>query len=425
MTDKQAKPGADIHLLLLVLGFLVFLWFIFPHELVASDPGAYSRLGYLVSVGDFFDSSPGNIFVHRLGVTVPTGVAYALFGVSIYTTNLWPLMVGMIMLATIWFALPSRRARVIGVALCATNQVFFLLASNLYPDLVAAAFMGLSTLLLINRERSLAPGGFYIIAISAIVSLFVAFLAKLSSYWVAPLWILLFFQDMHGRRWDLLRRFYIPALLTGIVLALIYLIYNQMAWGDALVRFRNVSEVVDAGLWAIYGPGGEGSLLHRLTVGAGELVFSTFGLMLVPACLAVFIAPKPMREWAYYSILTLLFFWFGTASMNSYQPMPLVQRNVLPSLPGLCVLAAYFIAHYNFPGQDQRRMMNLLAGVLAVSISVFYFNGFVSGWKAKFWPQRYAMQAMQEDMSSAPDAEYLLVTQDVRSPSSLEFFLLI
>src|SRR5262249_29178253 len=91
--------------LLLALTIRVALWMAYPHAFIASDPWYYSQQAYRLihdlrfSVGDIFD--------HRIGVLVPVGLLYRAFGVSILTTNLWPLCAAMLIAVTVWLALPD------------------------------------------------------------------------------------------------------------------------------------------------------------------------------------------------------------------------------------------------------------------------------------------------------------------------------
>jgi len=84
-----------------------------------------------MSTGEFLREDPGNIFVHRLRATAVLGLIYKLFGVSIYTTNLWPFATAILTLVTLWLALPDRASRLVAVALCASNPVFFEFSKNL------------------------------------------------------------------------------------------------------------------------------------------------------------------------------------------------------------------------------------------------------------------------------------------------------
>lgn len=406
----------------LILLIYTFFWIIAPHMLILSDPWGYSELAYALSAGEFLNEDPGNIFVHRLGATLVPGLIYKLFGVSIYTTNLWPFATALLTLVTLWVALPDRASRIVAVALCATNPVFFEFSKNLYPDIIAAAFMTLSTLFLVRRENYLPSRLGWLYPVFAICCLFMAFLAKLSAYWVAPVWIVVFALDMKARRHDLFRHFYLPALLTGIALGALYLVYNAWAWGDPLIRFSNVSDVVEAGLWAINGPDADQVMLKRLTIEPVGFLLKTLGIVLVPALVAIPFIPRHLRIWAGYTFCCLFFFWFGTSSFSSYQPLPMYDRYILPVLPGLCILAGHFLANIRLPQLQDRPAWQLVPAGIVVAISVLLFNSYLSGWRDSLWVEQLAIGTVQSDLAENPDAQLLVITLESRSPDALKFF---
>ena len=375
-----------------------------------SDPWGYSQLGYAISSGNFLHEDPNNIFVHRLGPTLLAGIMYALLGINIITTNLPTLFSALIIIAVIWLALPNIYSRVIGCTLCITNVTFFQMSANLYPDFIAAAFMSLSILILNNRERISCRRFYWFVPVFAVLSLFFAFLAKLSAYWALPIWIVTFVLDIRAQRMILLRRFYLPSSIAGIILGSIYLIYNQLAWGHPLVRFINASEMVEAGLWAIQGPEAGEALRERLTTGAVSFLFQNYGIVLVPATLSLFFLPSRLRMWGWYSVLTLLLFWFGTTSTTSYQPMPLVDRMVIPGLPGFCILAGYFVTHFDWLTLKMAKYCSVLASTIVLYFSLTTFNTYIESWKDVRWYDEDAITLLKRDIGEEPSVRVLIIS---------------
>lgn len=411
------KRYANRYLFALFVLLFLAVWLISPQRLITSDPWGYSQIAYLISQGDLIAAGSGNIFVHRLGATLPTGLFYYLFGVSLFTTNLAPLLSALLMLALIWYVLPTRGAKLVGVALCATNLTFFQMSVNLYPDIISAAFMCLSTVILSQRERVSAKRWFWLPPVVAVLSLFFAFLAKLSAYWMLPLWLGALIVDARRRRTELLRRFYLPVLIAAALTACAYLLYNQFAWGSALIRFTNVSDAVEVGLWAITGTDRPERLFDRLTVDALRLILEHFGVIFVPALASAFFLPPHLRIWAYATFCPVLLYWFGTTSLLSYQPMPLFDRMLLPALPGMCILAAYGITEVLRPAGLRR-----VVAVLVVAIAAFQFNGHIRTWKDIRWFEKEAAEVLKQDMAADNQLATLVVTLDTRSPLAMEFF---
>ena len=192
--------------LLLALLLFIALWLLYPQEFIASDPWAYSQ--YAFEVSQNFDLGENHVFHHRIAVTLPVAFLYAIFGVNIITTNLWPLGSALLVVIVVWCALPDNRSKIIGAALCLTSVPLFKASMALYPDIIATAFMALSTLVLFNRKRFVQAHRTWLVApLAAIFLLFLAFLAKESSYWVLPLWAMAFVADVRENdRTTLLRR---------------------------------------------------------------------------------------------------------------------------------------------------------------------------------------------------------------------------
>lgn len=418
LTDSPHFKRHGNHYLFCLFALLfIAIWLLSPQRLITSDPWGYSQIAFQISQGELLSADPGNIFVHRLGTTLPAALFYNLFGVSLFTTNLAPLLSALLILASIWYVLPSRSARLVGVALCATNLTFFKMSVNLYPDIISAAFMCLSTVILSQRARISDGRWFWLLPVIAVLSLFFAFLAKLSAYWVLPLWLGAMIWDLQRRRRRVLQRFYVPVLIAATVIGGAYLLYNHLAWGHALIRFTNATDAVEVGLWALTGAERPEQLFDRLTVDALRLILEHFGIIFLPALATAFFLPANLRIWGFATLCTVLLYWFGTTSLVSYQPMPLFDRMLLPALPGMCILAAYGITHVLRPVA-----LRHLAAVGVVAIAAYQFNAYVQSWKDIRWFEKEAVDVLKQDMADNDQLATLVVTLDTRSPLVMEFF---
>jgi hypothetical protein len=447
-TDSWLLP--PIAWLLLFLFLYITLWFLYPHEFIASDPWAYSLRAFEIS--DDFKFGDNHVFSHRIGVTLPIALLYTIFGVNIITTNLWLLCAALLIVVVVWSALPDKTSKIIGAALCITSVPLFTASVALYPDIIATAFMASSTLVLFRRKTVIeAPVRAWLLTpISAIFMLFMAFLAKESAYWVLPLWALAFIADVReGKRTMLLRRFYLPVFIIGVLLGIGYLIFCHVTWGSALARLKSIQALTGQHLWS-WDRASSWQLIKRLTISPVRLLQSYYGApILILALLALALRwpsrlvltfsirqPAQLKEtgeqqeqeraltrsWGCYTVVCLLFFWFGSTSLTRYEPMPLMERMTLPLLPGLYVLAALMAARLFVNSERAGRYNSLILILLVLGVGGVPFARYVSSWRGQKLAEANAMAIVQQETTKHSETEHLLVCSDVRSPASLAFY---
>ena len=419
MNHRSWHYSSATALIAAVLLIFTLLWLLWPQEFITSDPWAYSQRAYSLSEsGDFGES---HVFNHRLAVTLPTALFYRLLGVNIHTTNLVALLSCLLIICTVWLALPDRRSKLVGAALCLTSVPLFTASVALYPDIIAAAFMALSFQMLQFRSKVVdqqANPRIRFVPLLAVCALFAAFLAKLSAYWVLPLWIWAFACDLKSDdRSLLLRRFYLPALVTGLCLGAGYLLFCYLTWDDPISRLNAVQSLTEKHLWA-WENASTRDLLKRLTISPVRMLVSQYGVpILALACLSIFVAPRSMRAWFYYTLCVLLFFWFGSTSFTTYEPMPLVDRMTLPILPALIVLAAHLTSRLPRP----RWINSSLPIFFVLLLTGIPFAGHLEGARWKALAETKAMGVVAQEVRQDAAEEILLICSDSRSPSSLAF----
>lgn len=425
MTNVSASSYMHRACLLIVLLGLILLWAFTPQEYVASDPGNYSRRAFNILQNSDFGSS--NILGHRLAVTVPVALLYALFGVNIHTTNLWPLIAVIVLSVTVWLALPDKKSKCIGVVLCLLCVPLLDSAVVLFPDIIAAAFMGLSSLMLFKRRIILqADKGhsrFLIVPIATVFLLFLAFLAKMSAYWVLPLWGLALAADVKDKdTMQMLRRFYLPAVITGLALGIGYLLFCEIIWGDPLARFKSINALTGHHLWSWDKQILSGEIVKRLTVGPMRLLLTQYGSIIILAFFGLFLSPPDLRQWAHYTIFCIFFFWFGSTSFTQYQPMPLVNRMALPALPGILVLAGFAASRLRVSSERFPIVNDLITVLLVLGIAALPFAKHIKSLRERSLGETRAMTLLQHEVSTNPDKIFLLLCSDQRSPGSLSFY---
>lgn len=420
MGKERFTVPPSVFVLFAGIAAYVVLWALFPHALNPSDPLIYSRNAYLLSTGEGF--ARGDIFVQRVGVSLPVAIVYAIFGVNILTTNVWPLCAALIVLVTVWAALPDEKSRIFGVFLCLTSVPLFDGATALYPDLIATAFMALSSLILFSRNAFIScRGRWMVMPAVGVAVLFLAFLAKESAYWVLPLWIIAFVSDMRGEnRRFLLRRFYLPVFVAGVLLIGAYLAFCAAVWGDPLIRVKTVQSYTGRHLWS-WGNVPLRELVMRVTVSPFALFLVQYDAICIAAVLALFVLPRRLVSWALYTVCCVGFFWFGSTSFTAYEPMPLSQRMTLPALPGLYVLSAYFLSRLEIPS-PRRAVRHLLPAVMILGAVGFPFLHYAASWGEMPRAREHAAAMMKQEVMAHPERRYAVVCSDTRSPSSLAFY---
>lgn len=406
----------------LVFALLLFVaaWILYPHELVASDPWNYSRRAFDISRR--FDFGDTYIFGQRLAVTVPVALLYSVFGVGIHATNLWPLCAALMIMAVVWVASPDDGSRVAGMALCVTCVPLFRATTALWPDAIAAAFMAWSSLVLFNRRRLVQGGTDLWVPIAAVALLFVGGLAKESAAWTLPLWILALASDLRRPdRETLLRRFHVPAIVVGLVLAAGYLAFCWLVWSDPFVHFQSVDE--QGGRYGWWSLQTAAEHLDRLTIGPVRLLLTEYGApLLLLAAGGTLVRRPPSRPWACYTGWCLLLYWFGSISFNRYAPLPLTGRYTLPLLPGLLVLAA-------LAASSLATRVSQIAGpraTIAVASVALVLVGLpllprLEAWRGRPPRESLAMAIVRREVADHPREAYLLICSDQRSPKSLAF----
>lgn len=412
--------------LLLVLVLYVLLWLVYPQEFIASDPWLYSTRAFEISRG--FQFGDGHVFDHRLGVTIPVAVSYAVLGVGITTTNMWPLCAALLIIVTVWVALPTASSKMTGAVICLTSIPLFKSSLALYPDGIAAAFMALSSLLLFERKRLIQANNASLLVTSGAVSLlFVAFLAKESAYWVLPLWIYAALTDMKSsERALLMRQFYLPLIATGTFLGVAYLGFCYTIWGDPLARFKSVQSLTGQHLWS-WEDATIRDYIKRLTIAPIRLLTSQYSAhMLFFALCGFVIAPPSIRQWRYYTACCILFYWFGSTSFTRYEPMPLMERMTLPALPGIYILGAFVITRLaSYLSTFSRRLQHagaVLPLLLVVCFTGSSFVAYIYSWKNITLAEANVMAIVQQEIKDNPEKKYLLISSDSRSPASLSFY---
>ena len=402
------------HFVPLGLGMLglVLLWLRFPHNYRASDPWQYALFARLIAKGIYFKTFPvPNIFGQRFGVLLPVAAVYALFGMTPSTTDLVPLLAGLSILFMIWRVLPHGAA-LPGVVCTVTCIPLVWGMTELFPDLISAAFLLLSVLVLSRRLGSVAPRVRVLHAGLGVFAWYCAMLAKESAWWGLPIWAgSLAVDTLRGRR-KVLLWFHAPAFLFGLLLAAGYLWFSGHFFGDPLLRLHDVQALTGRHQWSIHNPA---QLRRRLTIGTALFFWQQYGPVLLLALPGWFVLPAKLRIWAAFSVVTLLLFWFGSTSLTSYQPLPLISRMQLSCMPGLCIAAAYFVYWLSCRAPrfiGPKLSLFLLSAVVGLVMAPRLRREVLS-WRAT--PDLEAMALVKAEVRQHRQTRYLIISAEFRT----------
>ena len=400
-------------LLLLTLLLFMLAWSVVPRSFHISDPSWYSNQAWSIASGDYFPEEwePGSsikknhLFNHRYGLLLPTAAFYKLFGVNLHTLNAIGLLATLMIIAGVWAAMPNERTRRASLLLCLLSLPLWKETIFLYPDLTVTAFMLASSLCLFSRERVLrteTASRLMGLAVIGMLLLFYAFLTKLSAYWVLPLWVWALVRDSYGPdRRPLLLGFWMPAMLTGLILGIGYLVITYIIWGSPWARFEAVDSAKH--LWA------NGVKWERLTTGPIKPFIDLVGhwSVLLVAGVGLLFAPQRLRPWIGYLICCLGFYWFGSTSFSSYQPLPTLPRMMLPAVPAVLIFAAFLIG----------RISSKIVGVLViVMISAMPLYQWMKNHQASHpTPSQAIVSIFKQKIAENPDGEYLFLCSESRS----------
>lgn len=317
----------------------IALYFAVQGDFAGSDPLGYAVIAHNIAdrPAETFAAITNHPFDMRIGLTIPLSLLYRGFGVSIPVTNLPSLLGWLLILGVVYAAVTTPRGKLVGLILVVTCRALVQQLPLLYPDLLCAALMGCSVLGLSRRG---GPRGAWWITFAAL-SLVAAFLVKESAVWLGPTWLYALASDLRATGLRATARRFGRGLTVGAALAAGYLVLCARVWGDPLARFAGIQELAGEHTWSMAHAGGA-AWLGRLTWQPALLLYKMMTLAIFPALVAPWLAGVRARAriWLVYTATTLLLFWFGSTSLSSYLPLPLMPRMALPVVPGVLVLAA-------------------------------------------------------------------------------------
>jgi hypothetical protein len=345
-----------------------------------NDAPAYGRIAAEIQAGTF-ELAP-HPFSNRFAVTVPTALIYS-FGIDRYTTTLWPLLVSVFSVVLVFAAL--RRPFGDGAALwaaflLAVNVVQFRYSSRLVPDGFVAAFL-LGGVAAAHRARRAGAGEARLGVLTA-ASVFCGLLAKGTVVWGVPFFLGLLVIDLRRGRH---RRFWAAAVTTGVLLGAAFLGAYAAATGNPFFRLDGIEDTHNSAPWS-FADRETIEYVRRVTYEPLLFLFENpgYGLLFVfslPALVDVFVrlpfVPAGTRYWSLYLAVVLGFFWVGTTSPSSYNPLPIGERFLIPMLAPMAILAGITISALIGSGEagGKRAAAWILGAAFALGFALLWRDG--------------------------------------------------
>ncbi|WP_400191176.1 glycosyltransferase family 39 protein [Hymenobacter sp. B81] len=389
--NSPSAPGlrrwADAALLAVVVVTLAF--FALTHEgLYALDDYYYARYAHQLLHGTFELGPDPEGRLHdplheRWLIFGPVALCYALLGVNIISTTLWPLLATLGCSLLLWLSYRRREPLVAAGAVLLLGLHYFTLnlSTYLYPDNINMLACLAAALALNAGRRAAQPGrwgaGFALLN-------FAALLCKETVVYYVPFYLGLLLLDGYRRRHG---RFWLSAALTGTALLAAYLLFYQVMTDDALYRIHLIEQTNNFLKEGNFLLGNRAALLARVTYGP-LLVFigSGLGLLLLLALGSgrptAADAAADRYFWLGLGLSTLAAFWLGSTSLSQYNPITLQPRMMTPLLPPLGLAAAFGLRDVLLSGRRAGLYAAILVALAAFdrsSVAVLYL-----GWAGTF-----------------------------------------
>jgi 4-amino-4-deoxy-L-arabinose transferase-like glycosyltransferase len=359
--------------LLFTIGFMV-AYFFFAHEgFYFDDDYSYAEMaGNLLhgtfSFQNFTEDLPAN---HRFLIFGPVAVLFKLFGISIYSVTLWPLLctAGSVVLLYFLFRKEDRNVTIWALLLLGLNFHTLFLATYLFPDNILMGFAFAAAGILYAARRSGEKPKVY--ALLFVLANLAAFLSKETIAWYAPFYLLVAVSDFFNKKHTVFWRW---SFGLGLLVLAGYLLCYRHFFGSFFYRFTMV-ENTNLIMTDNFLNDPAKTLWPRLTF-APISFFIGSGIWLPLAfCFRYFHSLTRKRIlnlaegenfWFWLAMLVLLQFWFGSTSVNHYNPITLIPRMATPLFPPLCLAAAYQLRNFF---RDRSGAWWLAAPLLLAAIS--------------------------------------------------------
>ncbi len=340
---------------------------------VGLDDAEYAHLAYEIARGTFHPGAYHGpvVFPLRVGVLVPAAAVYYAFGLTEWSTVLYPFVVALLSIALVYACatmLFGHRSGLIAAVLMAILPWHIDSATKLLPDLPAAFFatLAVAVLILVGRRRVAGRGALLAWGGAAGLALGASWLCKESVAYLAPFFLVALILTVR-REGPRMWLFWIGLAAASLgVLAGEMLTYYHLH-GDLLFRFhqvevdyrQNAKYFFTEGSAHGWSEGGSRwrAVANRVFVSGPSTLFLDPSLLYLPLMAAIATLYGWVRRERTF-LLPAIWFWtlafmfdFGSSSVTEYIPLALFQRYLYLLYYPSIVLAAGFLARTLLPSR--------------------------------------------------------------------------
>jgi len=367
--------------LLLLICFAVVLRAVYFNGFFGSDDIEYNRAAFKLANGDFsLDSHHSK----RLGLILPTALAFKVFGFSEVSSVLFLLICSIANIVIAFTAGTIFFNRDIG--LLASLLMLFLPIDSIYatlltPDLPLVTFISTSGILFIYTEThgkrykhslsfltGLSIGWSYLLKETAILVLF-----------ILCIWILIITINH--------KKFEVSWLFIGLGFTLILLLefgfyyYKTGNCFERILTVHNATQGISRRLELTYND----ALYKRLTYAIpyillrGNYIFGFYFYLVLGGILyAILSKSKELKCFIFWLISLYLILNFGSTSLKSYIPLLATQRHFYPLIfPGIIIISFYlYDAYKGILAKNLVKTKSFCISLIVIDLIMIFLNLF-------------------------------------------------
>ncbi|RMG81063.1 MAG: hypothetical protein D6714_13585 [Bacteroidetes bacterium] len=375
------KPALS---LLSILSIATFFAFFNYRGIDFSDEYVYARHAWQIANGTF-ELTP-SVFNNRFGILLPLAGLVRLFGAHAPVFTLWSFACFIILLCANYYfvRLCNNRVAFFSTLFLALNPALLELSADVSQDLVMTCFSTISVFLLWQTQNQPSRASFFRGALFSTM-LFVAFATKMSVFYLGP--FLLYFLVS-----DLLKKqnfpFWRGAVLSGGALLFVYFYLYYLYTGDPFYRINGIEGEYNA-LFDSYGRRPEWEFWARMTIFPIPFLLKSYGTGIFAMVGALWIfrfdykKTDSLPHFCFLWLFSLLVIhWFGSTSLQYYNPIILSERMWLLVIPPAVLLATFTIENL-LPGLTSRQQK--LSTIFFIGIAGLCGVGLILGGRKYPW----------------------------------------
>ncbi len=293
-----------------------------------------------------------DIFAHRLGFILPLALFIKIFGLNEWTVCSLPFLATLLSLYFLYLFSKKLAPQTAIYAFLFLGLDFYTLffSNKVYPDVLLST-LALASLYILYYKRTQ-----WYWALGFVFLNFWAFLCKELIIYFVPFYIFIFVQDIRRKQNT---QFWLVAIISGLVLMLLYFFVYQNFTENPLFRFQ----AIEQGHYIVNFSYFDKPFIHtlkRITYEPFLMLINTTTMITLAGAITFLMFGKWVRKFqektekieqseeqnilSFFSIVFLsglLMFWLMTTNFSAYNPIGLFPRHILFLLPLGALLSAF------------------------------------------------------------------------------------